>query len=157
MGLQPCVCLVHVSMKMCSSRQATEIVHPSIPVHIDIFIHPFVLLYLLGLIHCWSPAPLVLAKSLRALRNHTSHHKPAAIFTRRGPLTKIAVFGSVCLGEIDSLMIYTGCELSEFATSKTSWLGLGRIGVDWWYREHDWFGLSESVCGFEYCGAILIG
>ena len=33
-------------------------------------------------------------------------------------------------GEIDFLMLYIGCELSEFGISKTYWLGLERIGVD---------------------------
>ena len=34
---------VHISMTMCSRRQAIAIVHPSIPVHIHLFIYSFLL------------------------------------------------------------------------------------------------------------------
>lgn len=124
-----------------------RIVHPSIAVHIHIFIHPFPLFIFLVSSMAEAPPQFLedLPRHLQALRNHTLHHKSTAVFTKKGPPTKIPAFGSVCLGEIDFLMLHIGRELSEFGCSKTYWLWAWRIGVDWWYREHDWLGLAESI------------
>lgn len=132
---------------MCSSRQAIEnctsihrsthsYIHPSIPSF-----------HLLGLIHGWSPAsvPRGLAEtSPSSAKSHLAPQIDCGIH-EKGPPTKIPAFGSVCLGEIDFLMLHIGRELSEFGCSKTYWLWAWRIGVDWWYREHDWLGLVESI------------